>query len=596
MSHTVATKDLVSSAVSAAMASVLSGDRAGGDPLVRRSDHADFQSNVALSLAKQCGIAPRDLAGKLAEALDGDLVAVTVSGPGFLNLQVRDEAVWHRMALRLADDRLGVGTPWAGERVVVDYSAPNIAKEMHVGHLRTTIIGDALVRVLTFLGAGVVRQNHLGDWGTQFGMLIQYLDEHPELAWRHRETRDDTHAEAAGAVSVLDGLYRAARALFDADAAFADRARARVVALQSGDVAALDTWRELVAESELAFQAIYDRLGVLLTPADSAGESTYNGYLAEVVDELVAAGIAVESNGALCVFFDDITGPDGDPVPLIVRKSDGGFGYAATDLATVRYRIRELKATHILYVVDVRQAMHFRMVFATARRAGWLTDEVAAVHVPFGTVLGPDGRPFKTRSGATVRLSELLDAAVAEARAVVEEKVHGLGAEELDRVVRAAGIGAVKYADLSTSRTKDYVFDVTRMVSLNGNTAVYLQYAHARIQSILRNAAAQGIMVSRSPDAVDTTVTLQPAERALALCVDEFGEMLADVATHLEPHRLCVYLFALARAYTAFHEACRVLDAESDVVRHNRIALCQLTGRTLSTGLGLLGITAPNRM
>jgi arginyl-tRNA synthetase len=412
-------------------------------------------------------------------------------------------------------------------------------------------------------------------------MLIQYIDEQPELPRRHQH----------GDVSAVDALYRAARAQFDADPAFADRARSRVVALQSGAAATLAVWRELVEESELAFQALYDRLGVLLTPADSAGESTYNRFLADVVDELAAAGIAVESDGALCVFFDDITGPDGDPVPLIVRKSDGGFGYAATDLATIRYRIRDLKATRILYVVDARQAMHFRMVFETARRAAWLTDDVHAVHVPFGTVLAADGRPFKTRAGGTVRLSELLDAAVDQARTVIAEKAHGLDPDELERAVQAAGIGAVKYADLSTSRTKDYAFDVDRMVSFAGNTGVYLQYAHVRTQSILRKLPKDADSAM-----VDSSLPLHPAERALALALDEFADTLADVADTLEPHRLCGYLFALAKAYTDFFESCPVLRADTAAQRDNRVALCRLTGRTLVTGLNLLGIEAPQRL
>jgi arginyl-tRNA synthetase len=587
VTEVVAIKNLVEAAVSAAMAQVLPAELASSDPLVRRSEHADFQSNVALAVAKQAKRPPRDIAAELADALDGRGIGATVSRPGFLNLTVPDATIWGRISARLDADRLGIGTPLTGERIVIDYSGPNIAKEMHVGHLRTTIIGDALARVLGFLGADVIPQNHLGDWGTQFGMLIQYIDEHPELPWRHQ----DTNADATSGVSTLDALYRGARAQFDADAEFADRARSRVVALQAGDTATLAVWRELVEESELAFQALYDRLGVLLTPADSAGESTYNRHLTDVVEELVAAGIAVESDGALCVFFDDIAGPDGDPVPLIVRKSDGGFGYAATDLATIRYRLNALKATRILYVVDARQAMHFRMIFETARRAGWLTDGVHAVHVPFGTVLAADGRPFKTRSGGTVRLGELLDAAVDQARAVISEKAHGLDAEELEQVVQAAGIGAVKYADLSTSRTKDYAFDIDRMVSLNGNTGVYLQYAHARIQSILRKAPDNAASAT-----IDVNLPLQPAERALALALDAFADALTDVAAALEPHRLCVYLFALAKAYSDFHEACPVLRAATEQERGNRVALCQMTGRVLATGLNLLGIEAPRRL
>lgn len=587
MTEIVTAKNLVESAVTAAMTQVVPAELAGNDPLVRRSEHADFQSNVALALAKQARRSPRELAEALAQALDSSAVSAAVSGPGFLNIDLPDPTIWERIAARLSDERLGIGRPLTSERVVVDYSAPNIAKEMHVGHLRTTIIGDALVRILGFLGADVIRQNHLGDWGTQFGMLIQYLDEHPELLWRH----EDTHADAASGVSALDALYRQARSRFDADAEFADRARARVVALQAGDPATLTLWRELVEESEAAFQVLYDRLGILLTPTDSAGESTYNPYLAEIVDALVAKGIAVESEGALCVFFEGVTGPDGEPVPLIVRKADGGFGYAATDLATIRHRVRDLKADRILYVVDARQALHFRMVFDTARRAGWLTDDVQAIHVPFGTVLGPDGRPFKTRSGGTVRLGELLDAAVDRAREVISGKAHGLGPGELEHVVQSAGTGAVKYTELSTSRTKDYAFDVNRMVSLTGNTGVYLQYAYARIQSILRKVPDEA-----AAGPIDPTLHLHPAERALALTLDEFSETLTEVANILEPHRLCGYLYSLAKAYTEFYESCPVLRAENAIVQRNRVALCHLTGGTLAQGLHLLGIEAPERL
>ncbi len=580
-----ALREVAADAVTRAMRATLPPELRSADPLVRRSDHADFQSNVSLSLAKRAGRKPRELAEQLAGALDGG-IGVELSGPGFLNLTVTDETLWRQVAARLADDRLGVGSPELGRRTVIDYSGPNIAKEMHVGHLRTTIIGDALARLLDHLGAVVIRQNHLGDWGTQFGMLIEYLDTHPEARWR---AADLAEGEAA-TTSALDALYKLARAEFDADPEFADRARQRVVALQAGDEATLASWHELVAESQKAFQAIYDYLGVLLTAEDSAGESSYNRYLDEVAVEVERAGVAQDSDGALCVFFDDVTGPDGDPVPLIVRKSDGGYGYATTDLATIRYRIQELKASRILYVVDTRQALHFRMVFDTARRMGWLTDDVSAEHIGFGTVLGPDGKPFKTRSGGTVRLVELLDSAVERARVEIETKPHTLAPDELGTVARQAGIGAVKYADLSTSRIKDYVFDPVRMVSFYGNTGVYLQYAHTRIRSILRKLP---------PGTSDTVVgdgPVLPAERALALLNDEYAATLADVAATLEPHRLCGYLFSLAKAFTEFYESCPVLNAESDAVRANRVALCRLTGTTLGQGLGLLGIETPDRM
>ncbi|GAA1272549.1 arginine--tRNA ligase [Pseudonocardia aurantiaca] len=557
---------------------------AGADPVVRRSERADFQSNAALALAKRARIKPADLAAGIVAALDGGAVgSVEVSGPGFLNISVPDRALWGQVAARLSGPRLGVGAPEEGRRTVVDYSAPNIAKEMHVGHLRTTIIGDSLVRVLGFLGAEVFRQNHLGDWGTQFGMLIQFLDEHPEATWHHDELSGGTSA-----VSALDELYKAARKKFDTDEAFADRSRARVVSLQSGDPATLARWKEIVAESEKAFRDIYDRLDVLLTPEDSVGESFYNPMLLDTITELVDAGIAVDSEGALVVLSQEVTGPDDKPVPLMVRKRDGGYGYDTTDLATIRYRIHDLKANRLLYVTDSRQALHFRLIFEAARRAGWLTDGIDATHVAYGTVLGPDGRPFKTRAGGTVRLMDLLDDAVARARAVVTEKNPDLDAAKLDQIAEQAGIGAVKYADLSISRVKDYAFDVDRMVSFTGNTGVYLQYAHARIRSILRKAGDPEVTI-------DPTIPLEPAGRALALELDEYSATLADVNDTLEPHRLCGYLYDLARDFTTFYEACHVLNAE-EPVRSNRLALCQLTARTLKHGLGLLGITAPERM
>ena len=575
--------DQVADAVSAAIGRVRP-ELAGADPVVRRSEHADFQSNAALALAKRARTKPAELAADLATSFtDGPVSSVELSGPGFLNITVSDRAVWEQVSARLASPRLGVDAPQQGRRTVIDYSAPNIAKEMHVGHLRTTIIGDSLARVLGFLGAEVIRQNHLGDWGTQFGMLIQYLDEHPEATWHH-----DDLAEGTSAVSVLDELYKAARAAFDADPAFAERSRARVVGLQSGDPATLARWKEIVAESERAFRDIYDRLGVLLTPEDSVGESFYNSMLTDTIAELVETGIAVDSQDALVIFSEEVTGPDGNPVPLMVRKRDGGYGYDTTDLATIRYRIRDLKADRLLYVTDSRQALHFRLIFEAAGRVGWLTDDIQVAHVPFGTVLGPDGRPFKTRAGGTVRLMGLLDDAVARARAVVGEKNPNLAAAELDQIAEQAGIGAVKYADLSTSRVKDYAFDLDRMVSFTGNTGVYLQYAHARIRSILRKADEAEVTI-------DSSIALEPAERDLALQLDAYASTLAEVSATLEPHQLCGYLYDLARNFTAFYEACHVLRAE-EPTRANRIALCQLTAATLHHGLNLLGITAPERM
>ncbi|WP_029896350.1 arginine--tRNA ligase [Nocardia brasiliensis] len=560
-------------------------DLVGADPVLRRSERADFQSNAALALAERLGVRPAEYAAELIAALtpgtNRPVATAAVSGPGFVNITVPDRVLWAQVAARLSDTRLGVPATEHGRRTVLDYSAPNIAKEMHVGHLRTTIIGDSLARVLGFLGAAVIRQNHLGDWGTQFGMLIQYLDEHPDARWRH----DDADGAA---VSALDRLYRAARTAFDADPDFADRSRARVVALQAGNAQTLDRWRDIVAESQRAFADIYAKLGVLLTPEDSVGESFYNPMLSGVVAELLEQGVAVDSDGATVVFSDEVTGPDGAPVPLMVRKSDGGYGYDTTDLATIRYRIDALRAQRLLYVTDSRQALHFRLIFETARRAGWLHDGIEAEHVPFGTVLGPDGTPFKTRAGGTVRLGDLLDDAVARAREVVAAKNPGLSADELDSIARQSGIGAVKYADLSTARIKDYTFDLDRMIAFTGNTAGYLQYAYARIRSLLDKAGAPALVVT-------TDGPLAAAERALVLTLDAYGATVAEVGSTLEPHRLCGYLYQLARDFTTFYDACPVLKAD-EPQRGNRLALCGLTARTLAHGLDLLGIAAPERM
>ncbi|GAB2475114.1 arginine--tRNA ligase [Xylanimonas ulmi] len=581
----VAIQDQVEAAVRAALTRVLPAELAGADPVVRRSDRADFQANGPLAVAKRAGRSPRDIAQDVVAGLRE--YRAEVSGPGFVNVTVPDDVVWLAVAARAADDRLGVATPRSGERVVVDYSAPNVAKEMHVGHLRSSVIGDALARVFAHLGSDVIRQNHIGDWGTQFGMLIQYLDEHREVSWR---------GQGAQTMSALDALYKSARAQFEADPAFADRSRARVVDLQASEPRTVAAWRDLVAQSQRAFEAIYARLGVLLDDGDFDGESRYNDALPAVVDELLAAGIATESDGAVVTFTDGVDGPDGSPVPLIVRKKDGGYGYAATDLATIRLRVEAYQADRILYVVDARQGLHFRMVFDVARRAGWLPDAVRAQHVQFGTVLGADGRPFKTRSGKTVRLADLLDDAEAAVRGVLGERDHGFTAAELDSVAHAAGIAAVKYADLSNTRTKDYVFDVDQMVATTGNTGVYLQYAHARVCSILRRATDGSTPpIADAAGHVDGSLPLHPAERALALALDAFERALRDVADTLEPHRLCGYLYDLATAFTRFYDACPVVRADG-ATRANRIVLCALTGRTLAAGLGLLGIAAPERM
>jgi arginyl-tRNA synthetase len=565
-----------------AMAAALPVDAAEADPQIRASDHADFQANGVLPLAKPLKANPRELATKVAAALaDDDLIAnCEVSGPGFLNLTIAGQAIWKQLDSRRGDARLGIPATDTGTVTVIDYSQPNIAKEMHVGHLRSTVIGDTLVRILEFNAAKVIRHNHIGDWGTQFGMLIQFMLEEPQgqLAVGQGESGEE-------AISRLDALYRASRKKFDSDPEFADRARKRVVALQAGDPETVAGWQDIVAESKIYFEAVYERLAVLLTDEDAIGESFYNPLLQEVCTDLEERGIAVRSDGALVVFFDEILGPDGTPAPLIVQKSDGGFGYATTDLAAT------LHAKRILYVVDARQALHFRMVFETARRAGYLPDDVEALHLGFGTVLGKDGRPFKTRAGGTIKLISLLDEAVDRARETVAEKSPALDANVLARRSVEVGIGAVKYADLSTGRTKDYVFDLDRMVSLQGNTSVYLQYANARIQSILRKAPQAALAGTISPG-----IPLEPAERKLAMQLDGLADALAAVREHYEPHRLCSYLYALAQAFTEFYEACPVLKAPTDDLVANRVALCQLASDTLKLGLGLLGIAAPDQL
>ena len=579
--------DALDQRVRQAMADALPAEAGGADPQVRRSEHADFQADGILALARPLRANPRELATRVAGALPagGLLAGCAPSGAGFLNLTVADAAIWRQVAARLGDPRLGIPATDPGGVTVVDYSQPNIAKQMHVGHLRSTVIGDALVRLLEFTGAKVIRQNHVGDWGTQFGMLIQYAFEHPEMRTRPEETESGTQA-----ISRLDALYRTASAAFGEDPDFADRARRRVVALQGGDPETVAAWREIVAESAIYFNDVYRRLGVLLSDDDLAGESIYNPMLPEIADDLARRDVAVDSDGARCVFFDDIRGPDGEPVPLIVRKRDGGFGYAATDLAAIRHRVDTLGADRILYVVDARQALHFRMVFETARRAGYLPEGVAATHVAFGSVLGPDGRPFRTRAGDTVQLVSLLEEAVERARVTVADKSPQLDPGALAQRAREVGIGAVKYADLSTSRTRDYRFDLDRMVSLQGDTGVYLQYAHARVRSILRRLPAGASAT------VDDRVPLEPAERALALLLDGTAAVIESVRQTLEPHRLAGHLFAVAQAFTDFYEACPVLRAPTAAVRGNRVALCRLTGDTLALGLGLLGIAAPDQL
>ncbi|MFE3767627.1 arginine--tRNA ligase [Streptomyces sp. NPDC059104] len=560
------------------------------DPLLRRSDRADFQANGILALAKKAKANPRELATTVVEGIPtGDLIReIEVSGPGFLNITITDRAIVETLAARAADDRLGVPLSPSAGTTVIDYAQPNVAKEMHVGHLRSAVIGAAMVEILEFTGEKVVRRHHIGDWGTQFGMLIQFLLEHPH----ELDHKSDEEVSGEEAMSNLNRLYKASRALFDSDEEFKTRARARVVDLQAGEPETLALWQRFVDESKIYFYSVFNKLDMDIQDPDVVGESGYNDMLAETCKLLEDSGVAVRSNGALCVFFDEYKGPDGNPTPLIVQKSDGGFGYAATDLSAIRDRVGHLKADTLIYVVDARQALHFKMVFETARRAGWLNDEVKAVQLAFGTVLGKDGKPFKTREGETVRLVDLLDEAVERATSVVREKAEKVGLTEEEIVENGlyVGIGAVKYADLSTSAARDYKFDLDQMVSLNGDTSVYLQYAYARIRSILRKAG------DRSPVA-HPELELAPAERALGLHLDGFGELLSEAAAEYAPHKLAAYLYQLSSLFTTFYDQCPVIKPEPElVVAENRLFLCELTARTLSKGMALLGIRTPEKL
>ena len=550
---------LLADRLTAAFATAAAGTTV--DPAVRASQHADFQSGAALALARVTGRPPREIAAEVAARADlAGLATVEVSGPGFLNLTLDDELI--AASVTALDDRLGVAPVVRPDRVLIDYSGPNMAKEMHVGHLRSTIIGDALARIFEWLGHDVLRVNHLGDWGTPFGMLVEHLVEVGGA-----DGDDHTLAD-------LTAFYRDARVKFDGDDDFRTRARLRVVALQNGDARSRELWRRLMAVSEVHFLAAYARLGVGLGPGDFVGESFYQDRLASVVDDLTALGLLVESEGALCVFPPGFTGRDGDPLPLIVRKSDGGFGYAATDLAAIRHRAGTLGATRMLYVVGSPQHTHFAMVFAVARQAGWLPGGVTPEHIEFGSILGADGKMLKTRAGGTIKLADLLDGA--------DERASS----------PAVGVGAIKYADLASDRRSDYVFDWDRMLASTGNTGPYLQYAYARIRSILRQAAGPAPSAIAGPDQV---LLGHPAERRLALTLLGFEPAVTAAADQREPHRLAGYLHDLAVAFTGFYESCPVLRAAGET-RASRLVLTDRTGRTLATGLNLLGIGIPDEM
>lgn len=567
------------SAVQDALGKAFGPELAQVDPVVRPANHkqtsADLQVNAAMALGKRLGRPPRQVAEAIVDQLDapGLIENAEIAGPGFLNVTIRTQWIADAAGRELADPKLGL-PPLEQQRIVIDYSSPNIAKEMHVGHLRTTVVGDSLARTMEFLGHVVIRQNHVGDWGTPFGMLVEHL----------LESED---AEAGLLTTDPNAFYRHAREKFDNDPGFDARARKRVTLLQSGDAETLAIWRRLIDLSLAYLRRVYAELDITLGDNDLAGESTYNDELAQICDELQEKGIAVVSDGALCVFLDGFTGREGKPVPLIVRKSDGGYGYGTTDLATIRHRSLDLKADRAIYVVGAPQNLHFRMVWATAEKAGWVQG-TEPIHVQIGSVLGADGKLLRTRSGDLVSLQSLVDAALERAAEVVAESRPDLSADVRAVIAHQVGVAAIKYADLSVAHDSEYTFDLDRMVALQGNTGPYLQYAATRIRSILGRADAV--------DPLGPIVLVEPAERALALKLLDFGSVVAAVGDTLEPHRLAAYLFELAQTFTAFYEHCPVLKAEDAATKDSRLALCALTLRVLQTGLSLLGIATPEQM
>jgi arginyl-tRNA synthetase len=567
--------------VRAALGAAFGNAYADADPLIRPSQFADFQSNAALPLAKKLGKAPREIAGEIAGHLDaGDISEPpTVSGPGFINFTLRNDWIGEAATGLLADPRLGTPLAESPQTIIVEYSSPNIAKEMHVGHLRTTVVGDAIARVLEFAGHQVVRDNHVGDWGTQFGMLIEYLFDVGEDSAEAGLLRTDPNT-----------FYQAARVKFDTDPGFAIRARERVVKLQSGDDPTTQRlWEELMELSRQYLRDTYRVLRVTLTDDDIRGESFYNDMLGGVVDDLTAKGLAVESDGALCVFPPGFSGRDGNPLPVIIRKRDGGYNYSTTDLATVRYRMDKINCDRAIYVVGSEQALHFRMIFAVARLAGWLPENARFEHAQIGMVQAPGGGRLRTREGDTVTLSSLLAEGIQRARAILDE-IESLDDETKDAIAEDVGIGAIKYADLSTARDSAYLFDWDRMISFRGNTGPYLQYATTRIRSIFRRA---GMTEAGARAPIQVTA---PAERDLALRLLAFGEVVAQVTETAGPHPLCAYLFEVASLFAGFYEQCPVLKADDDETRNSRLALCAATLRVLSAGLGLLGVPVPERM
>ncbi|EEJ6565708.1 arginine--tRNA ligase [Salmonella enterica subsp. enterica serovar Isangi] len=572
---------LLSEKVSQAM--IAAGAPADCEPQVRQSakvQFGDYQANGMMAVAKKLCMAPRQLAEQVLTHLDLSGIAskVEIAGPGFINIFLEPAFLAEQVQQALASDRLGVSQP-TRQTIVVDYSAPNVAKEMHVGHLRSTIIGDAAVRTLEFLGHHVIRANHVGDWGTQFGMLIAWLEK------QQQENAGDM------ALADLEGFYRDAKKHYDEDEAFAERARNYVVKLQSGDAYFREMWRKLVDITMTQNQITYDRLNVTLTRDDVMGESLYNPMLPGIVADLKAKGLAVESEGATVVFLDEFKNKEGDPMGVIIQKKDGGYLYTTTDIACAKYRYETLHADRVLYYIDSRQHQHLMQAWTIVRKAGYVPDSVPLEHHMFGMMLGKDGKPFKTRAGGTVKLADLLDEALERARRLVAEKNPDMSADELEKLANAVGIGAVKYADLSKNRTTDYIFDWDNMLAFEGNTAPYMQYAYTRVLSVFRKADIDEQALASAPVIISEDREAQLAARLL-----QFEETLTVVAREGTPHVMCAYLYDVAGLFSGFYEHCPILSAENDAVRNSRLKLAQLTAKTLKLGLDTLGIETVERM
>ncbi|EOG8328551.1 arginine--tRNA ligase [Klebsiella michiganensis] len=572
---------LLSEKVSQAL--IAAGASADCEPQVRQSakvQFGDYQANGVMAVAKKLGMAPRQLAEQVLSHLDLSGIAnkVEIAGPGFINIFLDPAFLAENVSSALKSERLGVAQPQA-QTVVVDYSAPNVAKEMHVGHLRSTIIGDAAVRTLEFLGHKVIRANHVGDWGTQFGMLIAYLEKQQQ--------------ENAGemALADLEGFYREAKKHYDEDETFAERARSYVVKLQGGDEYFREMWRKLVDITMSQNQLTYNRLNVTLTRDDVMGESLYNPMLPGIVADLKAKGLAVESEGATVVFLDEYKNKEGEPMGVIIQKKDGGYLYTTTDIACAKYRYENLHADRVLYYIDSRQHQHLMQAWTIVRKAGYVPDSVPLEHHMFGMMLGKDGKPFKTRAGGTVKLADLLDEALERARRLVAEKNPDMPADELEKLANAVGIGAVKYADLSKNRTTDYIFDWDNMLAFEGNTAPYMQYAYTRVLSVFRKADIDESALAAAP-----VVITEEREAQLAARLLQFEETLTVVAREGTPHVMCSYLYDLAGLFSGFYEHCPILSAESEETRNSRLKLALLTAKTQKLGLDTLGIETVERM